>query len=197
MANKFICVEYDKFTNKRETSMDSMDLLVEYEYYFKINLRHVSTPKSEDLLLDLLYRGEDWFYLNKGKLIININDVENIVLEPHESYSDMTKIGFELDEKCEESDWYVISQDILKKICDAKSVDFQIRGESIVEVNANKFIKYAQVFYNGFYNEEAYKEVLEEKLDYISPAEDDEDDDNSANGETTGTTIILSYAPHR
>jgi hypothetical protein len=201
MANKFIEVEYDKFTNKRETSMDSMTLLEEYDCYFKINLRHVSTPRSEGLLIDLYYRGDNWFFLRNGKLIININNVENISLEPNESFSHvMDSYDDEEDGKCEEEDYYEIDREILKKICDAKCVDFQIRGEAVLEANGERFIKYSQVFYNGFYDEDAYKEVLEENIDFISPADDGDDDDeesgrkdstNDASGNGCMVTLLL------
>ena len=45
-------------------------------------------PDLDTLVLDLNYDGDDWFFLSNGNLTININDVENIVLEPHESYTD-------------------------------------------------------------------------------------------------------------
>ena len=203
MANKFIEVEYDKFTNRRDSFMSPMQLhyndeeeddLIDSDDTFTIKLRHVSSPESEGLLLDIRFRGEDWFFLRNGKLIININGVENIALEPHESYADLVNKAFTRDETvCEESDWYEIDQDILKKICDANSVDFQIRGERIEEFSGNKFIKYAQVFYNGFYDEEAYKEVLDEKLDYIYPAddEDEEEDDSTSNSSGSGCMVML------
>ena len=197
MANKFIEVEYDKFTNKRNTSMCPMTLTEWYGGYFNIDLRHVSTPKSEGLLIDLYYRGDDWFFLRNGGIIININNVENISLEPHESYSHVKdSYNYEEDSKCEEEDYYEIDKEILKKICDAKSIDIQIRGESVEEVNANKFIKYAQVFYNGFYDDEAYKEVLDEKLDYIYPAVDEKDEEgeksaNDSSGSGCVVTMLL------
>ena len=147
--------------------------------------------------MDIRFRGEDWSFLRNGKLIININGVENIALEPHESYADLVNKAFTRDETvCEESDWYEIDQDILKKICDANSVDFQIRGERIEEFSGNKFIKYAQVFYNGFYDDEAYKEVLDEKLDYIYPAVDEKDEEgeksaNDSSGSGCVVTLLL------
>lgn len=198
MANKFIEVEFDKFTNKRVTSICPMTLMKGYTIYFSISLRHVSIPGHEGLLINLFYKGDGWFFLRNGEIIININNVENISLEPNESYArvvdsyDLTENG-----KCSELDYYEIDREILKKICDAKSLDIQIRGKYVEEVNANKFIKYAQVFYNGFYDEEAYKEVLDEELDYIQPAddyEDDEDDENdSANGSSGNGCMVTLF----
>jgi len=200
MANKFVYVEYDKFTNRRESYMSPMTLdYDDDDFYisegtFCINLRHVSSPESEGLVLDVRFNGEDWFFLRSGKLIININGVENIALEPHESYAKVVDKPFSRHEtECEESDWYEIDKDLLKKICDAKSIDFQIRGEGVEEFNGNKFIKYAQVFYNGFYDEEAYKEVLDEKLDYICSDDDDDEegDDSTSNSSGSGCMVTL------
>ena len=204
MANKFIMVDYDKFTNKRETFMAYISLTMKYEedednyfpYYLDIRLRHMSVPESEDLLLDVSYAGRDWFFLRNGRVIININNVENITLEPHESYTEVTNEF----RSCREADYYIISQEILKKICDAESVDIQISGESdVAEVNANEFIRYAQIFYNGFYDEEAYKEALEKQekvkqgeLDYIYYDEDEEDDgETKESGESCMVTLLL------
>ncbi len=126
--------------------------------------------------------GEDWAYLSSGQLIVNINDVENIELEPHESYSRVIENSYipKYNGKCEESVYYEIDKYILKRICDAKSVDFQIQGNGgadVYEVNANNFIKYAQVFYNEFYDEDAYKEVFNENLDFLHPVVEDDDEE--------------------
>lgn len=203
MANKFIMVDYDKFKNKRETFMAYISLTEKYEedednyfpYYLDIRLRHVSVPESEDLLLDVVYAGRDWFFLREGRLIININNVENITLEPHESY---TKVTNEY-RSCEEHEYYIISKEILKKICNAESVDIQISGESAVdELNANEFIRYAQIFYNGFYDDEAYREALEKQekvkkgeLDHIYYPDEDEDDETKGSGESCMVTLLL------
>lgn len=161
MANRFLKVDYDKFANKTVTSMKD-------EYYVRANviklnamLRHVSTPDLDTLVLDLNYDGLDWFFLRNGNLTININDVENIVLEPNESYTD-TYTGYS-DCHCVESDFYQLDQELLKKICDAKTLDFKISGATTYDIaNGNSFIEYAQKFYNGFYDEEAYKEAVAE-----------------------------------
>jgi len=163
MANNSVKVDYDKFENKTITSMKDEYCVIEKNSY-KLNamLRHVSTPKDESLVLDLIFDGwmDDWFFLRGGNLIININDVDNIVLDPHESYT-RTYRGF-LDElHCVESDWYLFDKELLKRICDAESLEFKISGsKSYIIANANNFIKYAQLFYNGFFDEEAYKEMV-------------------------------------
>ena len=156
MANRFLKVDYDKFANKTVTSMkDEYNVSDSGVIMLKAMLRHVSMPDLDSLVLDLDYVGPEWFFLRNGNLTININDVENVVLKPHQSY---TNNHYCL---CVESDWYQLDQELLKKICDAKSLEFKISGAKVYDiVNGNRFIEYAQKFYNGFYDEEAYKEVV-------------------------------------
>lgn len=60
-----------------------------------------------------------------------------------------------------ESVYYEISKDLLKKICDSKSLDFKIVGKNrSCENNANNFSVYAQQFYNGVYDSQSYSEIL-------------------------------------
>jgi len=161
MANRFLKVDYDKFANKTVTSMKDEYRVGANALKFRAMLRHVSMPDLDSLVLDINYDGLEWFFLSHGNLTININDVENIVLEPHESYTD-TYTGYE-DCHCVESDWYQLDQELLKKICDAKTLDFKIAGATTYDIaKGNRFIEYAQKFYNGFYDEEAYKEVVAE-----------------------------------
>lgn len=173
MANKFVEVRHDKFTNTTTTQtclgypiyrFDPPESSADLQVY----IQHISTPDIEDLLLRLYYtdrsNGEGWFFLRNGKFIININGVENIELEPHEVYAEVSANFSYESKKCNECDDYFISQEILKKICDAKTIDFKIiGGRQVVESCVNTFINYAQRFYNGFYDENAYIEALEEQ----------------------------------
>lgn len=197
MANKFIKVDYDKFENKRVTTIPSIEVIqVGNHYqddwcYFKVNFRHVSTPNTDALLLDLFYRGKDWFFLRNGRLIININNVENLVLEPNESYSETGENTYG-DITCDESDWYEINQEILKKLCDAKTIDFKIIGENkSVQASLNDFILYAQRFYNGLYDENAYLDSMNELLEeekYLANA-----NSNSNSGNGCIVTLLMAF----
>lgn len=161
MANRFLNVDYDKFANKTVTSMKDKYYVRAKAIRLNAMLRHVSMPDLDALVLDLDYDGLEWFFLRDGNLTININDVENIVLEPHESYTN-TYTGYS-DCHCVESVFYQLDQELLKKICDAKTIDFKISGATTYDIaNGNSFIEYAQKFYNGFYDEEAYKDAVAE-----------------------------------
>lgn len=160
MESKFINVSYDKFENRKNSSMPYMRI---YEGWITVNvsLMHISHPQSEELYLRIIcLRREDWVYLKEGNLILNINDVENIVLKPyHVQMEPKHNIDYA------ENALYIIDQDLLRKICNAETLDMKISGREISDsFSATNFIKYAQFFYNGFYDENAYKEVLGEEI---------------------------------
>lgn len=159
MANNYVKVENDKFNNKTVTTMKKPYRLTKTTLggLYHLTLRHVSAPSHDSLLIDVYYQGFDWAFLRNGSMIININNVENIELEAHESYSDTMTVGESVE--CVESDYYEINQEILKKICDAQSVDIKIAGSNTEKVKeANQFIEYARHFYSDFYDENAYKD---------------------------------------
>ena len=196
MANRFLKVDYDKFANKTVTSMKDEYNVRANVIKLKAMLRHVSMPDLDSLVLDLNYDGLEWFFLSHGNLTININDVENIVLEPHESYTD-TYTGYE-DCHCVESDWYQLDQELLKKICDAKTLDFKIAGATTYDIaKGNRFIEYAQKFYNGFYDEDAYKEVVAEPTPKPKPAATESAPSQSSTSASSSgcmVTILMAFS---
>ena len=196
MANRFLKVDYDKFANKTVTSMKDEYNVRANVIKLKAMLRHVSMPDLDSLVLDLNYDGLEWFFLSHGNLTININDVENIVLEPHESYTD-TYTGYE-GCHCVESDWYQLDQELLKKICDAKTLDFKIAGATTYDIaKGNRFIEYAQKFYNGFYDEDAYKEVVAEPTPKPKPAATESAPSQSSTSASSNgcmVTILMAFS---
>lgn len=196
MANRFLKVDYDKFANKTVTSMKDEYNVRANVIKLKAMLRHVSMPDLDSLVLDLNYDGLEWFFLSHGNLTININDVENIVLEPHESYTD-TYTGYE-DCHCVESDWYQLDQELLKKICDAKTLDFKIAGATTYDIaKGNRFIEYAQKFYNGFYDEDVYKEVVAEPTPKPKPAATESAPSQSSTSASSNgcmVTILMAFS---
>ena len=181
MANKFIKVDYDKFEDKRKTTMNYPYVLWyntepiehgntdrekrnyvmngKFVEYICAEITHMSLPEEDSLFIDIRTCLSSRYFLRRGYFVININGVENIRLEPEEIYSNFD------NHRHRESCCYEINQEILQKICVAKSVDFKISGDrdlSSVVVNANEFITYARRFYNGFYDENAYLDSLNE-----------------------------------
>ena len=153
-VNEYMSVIYDKFENKTTTKM-------KYSFSlgpsFKLKLRHVSMPAGDILVLDINYDGDDWFFLRQGEVIININNVENIVLKPNESYTD-TYTSYH-DVHCVESDYYELTQEQLKRICDANTIDIKISGAQEAKIFQAALLRlHAQRFYNAVYDSNAYPE---------------------------------------
>lgn len=184
MESTFLTTETDKFKNKTTTEcVNPYVIKNEYDDLMTASFMHTSTPEVDALGINILYASTDWMFLRDGELIININNVENVVLKPKEAYTDTIRGNFEAYSKvakveltgsdsvhCWEGAWYGLSQDILKKICDAQSIDMKIGGGKTSEtVSANSFITYSRLFYNAFYDNEAYKDTVEKNSKQISP----------------------------
>ncbi|MBR2265339.1 MAG: hypothetical protein IJ882_01485 [Paludibacteraceae bacterium] len=90
-------------------------------------------------MIDVLYRGEQYIFLRAGSLIIRLNDSKNIKLEPHETFLRKDNESYY---NCVESDYYEISQDLLKEICDASSIEIQISAKNTLVEIIDKEKKY-------------------------------------------------------
>ena len=79
MGNNFVEIINDKFKNKTTTKMRTKICLKDSGLIdkdkFVIGLRHVSMPNTDCSVVDIEYSGKDWFFLRRGELIININNV--------------------------------------------------------------------------------------------------------------------------
>lgn len=172
MENDFLTTKVDKFKNLIYTETTYPYVVKnEFNKATVANIHHRSTPNGDSLTIEIFHVSGGWIFLRNGRLIFNINNVENISVNPYEVengtltgdiayYSNIFKVDLEgLDDvHCWEHDSYEISQDLLKKICDANTLDIQIIGGSYsFDVNANDFINYSRQFYNAFYDNDAYK----------------------------------------
>lgn len=197
MENNFLEKEFDKFKNTTVTK-SAYTYVVQDDKYSTTTIEtcHVSAPSGNLLSFKVvLVNADDWCFLRNGKMILNINNVENIVLKP----TDISTTTFHgnkfiiahnfqrVDDACDDGVQrlycievvsYAISQEILKKICDAKTVDVQISGDAgvgvVAEANVNGFIDDCRLFYNAFYDNEAYVNTVEEENRRIAKAESDE-----------------------
>lgn len=162
---QFIKKTYNKFEGK--TTMEGMPCLMEQrgkiQWFF--SLRRIMTPEFDDVVIDIHHYSPDWFFLRDGKLIFNIDDSKNIVLNPHESYTDVgsQQGGFENQPTVvtEESCFYELSIEELKQICDAKHLDIQVTGDSEEkQMDGEMFRLYACSFYNMVYDNSIYKDAM-------------------------------------
>ena len=199
MTNKYVTEKKDSFKNI--TTIESYELnyqlsprkltLTENAVF---NFRHVSTPTIEGLLIDVHFRSSElnktgiksgslsrglasyageWAFLRNGELIIQIDGKENIPLTPHESDSDVTTNSLTNASACEELVWYEIDQEILSKICNAKSVMMQLSGsKGSWTLDGHDFIFLAKTFWNGFYDSSMYTDEIQHSESVSAQRED-------------------------
>ena len=162
--------EVDKFANKTTIKMNKEYRLSRSVgnlggHGAKLQIRYVSIPETEKIIIDYHYNNSyDYLYLDNGKLIIRLNDSENISLDfickgkrERSVYEDNNG---NVDYEYYEDNYVEIDKETLRKICDAESVEIQVSGGNTKEYStdkANGFIDYCRTFYNELYNETAYE----------------------------------------
>jgi len=175
VSKRFIYQSFDKFKNRTDTKWsDPMlkknfgakwdlyiwEMSVGYgenrsRSHLILYLRHVKTPEIDSIVIDYSYTANDWIYLRNGKLIVNLDGVENIELTPHESDTDVRNGG-----RCTEKGFFDISKENLKKICDSNSIDVRVSGaSSYLELEGKGLLKFqfmCRSFYADLYDDHSY-----------------------------------------
>lgn len=122
---------------------------------FDLTLRMVKINGVESLVFDYKYRSSDWIFLKNGNLIVHIPGGENIVLQPHESNTDVRDGG-----KITEVGYYQISKEDLKTIADGENLSVRVSGDSkafeLEEKGLLKFQFMARSFYADVYEDSTY-----------------------------------------
>ena len=172
-----LAVDSDKFENKSQTSTEIpyyADDGLWQEEKWTLSYRHYSTEEREELLIDLeLHNLEEEVRPYEGKLYFLINGVQRIALDAHGRYHPEMEYAF-----------YILNQDILKQICEAKTLEIKIEGRfgsKIVPfdhkendssyptndaITGEGFILFSQCFYNEFYGSLEYPEALNNYIKY-------------------------------
>lgn len=170
MSN-FVTIEEDKF-EKKTTYKNSKHLtLVGTSLYPWTIERHLNyrrlvvMPDHDSLVMDIYVKSyqTDWPGLNFGKIIMLV-DGETITLEAHENWHD--NHVYNGNSTYEESCYFEIGKDLLKRICDSKSFNMQLYGDNgkgEVE-NVNAVVVYSKLFYNAVYDNTAYTDVVANAL---------------------------------
>lgn len=155
-----------KFTNKFfSLTLEGRELC--------LTLRHLQMPTIDALVLDYIYHSTEWLFLRHGNMIINIDDRENITLQPTEADTDVRDGG-----NITERGYYSITKEQLKKICDAQKVAIKVSGQAtylIIDENTKrgtdisispdaKFLFMCRAFYAGMYNDTTYEPALEKAI---------------------------------
>jgi hypothetical protein len=135
---------------------------------FIISLRHVESPEGAALAFDYIFNGADWLFTQS--IIININGVENIKLEAHELDRETETSTYSNNVDCVEKGYFIITKELLKKICDAEDLDVCVNGKSrrIEFENEDKsgkngilrFRFLCRVFYSELYEDNTYDEWI-------------------------------------
>lgn len=177
---KYLVEVFDKFEQKTTTRTlplnkyrDQTLILWSLEtnenhrnYSLAANIRHIKSPKINSLMFDFDLIGENWLFFREGKLFLVI-DFENIEIHANESYTEVNPDGLG---GIREGVYYLIDQEILKKICSAKDFSIRLSGTKFIDLddNANKsFQMMCKRFYNNFYDSTSYLDDLVEKEDLI------------------------------
>ena len=159
----FMAQVVDKFNDKTTSTVNVKLALPTNEAFNNttFGFRHVSTPKFDALILDVMVQHLDWYHFENGELTFNINGVKNIKLKPHNQGKDVATIDHTT--YVFENNYYEMTQEQLKELCDAKSLDIQLSGKGCaIEMSGQEFISYCQLFYNQFYDETMYTSAATE-----------------------------------
>lgn len=177
---RFIYKNFDKFKNRTDTSWNDPQLgkvfgakwennwSMDVGYgensstqKFDLKLRHVKSPELDSIVIDYDWRAKDWFFVRNGKMIVNIDGIDNIELEPHESDTSVGKYG---GTTLQEIGFYNISKEQLKQICDAKEISVRISGgSSYFELKDKGLLKFrfmCRSFYADLYEDSSYDEWI-------------------------------------
>lgn len=171
MSN-FVTIDEDKF-EKKTTYQNTKHLKINGTNqcpWFDGNLNYrriVAMPDHDSLLMDIEVHstlGNDWPNLNAGKIIMLIDGETVTIDELHENWHDC-----DVDDGktyYEESCYFEIDKDLLKRICDSKSFCMKIYGGNLQgEVgNVNAVVVYSKLFYNAVYDNTAYTDVVANAL---------------------------------
>lgn len=179
MEKQFITSTYDKFAEKTTTISKPHKIIIGIDVRgkgmrkYQIGLRHIKSPDINALVIDVLLNTPEWVFIRSGKIIIK-TDNEKFEVDAVENYSKVLghqKVGDSYqDLGQEESVFYKINQEILKKICDSESFEMRITadGSYFDFVEGNKllinFKTMCKQFYNNFYDSSEYVESLNVKV---------------------------------
>jgi hypothetical protein len=170
--DNFITIDEDQF-EKKTTYQNSkeLDLIITSGPLCSCNIsyrRVVVMPDEDRLVIDLKldYDGSNWLNLNSGKIIILVDGEAITLNQPVENYHDC-KVYDKGETHYEESCYFEIDKDLLKRICDSKSFGMQIytNGGRMGVDNVNAIVVYSKLFYNAVYDSTAYTDVVANALE--------------------------------
>jgi len=200
---EFVSIQEDKFQNKtsyQNTKNLNLDFQSEWIIEALFNYRRIVVmPDRDELLFDMQVTAwcTDWPHLNQGQIILMI-DGRSVTLSPCENWHDCETHDGKTTYK--ESCYYIISKDLLKRICDSKSFGMKLYGgNGDAEIsNVNAIVVYSKLFYNVVYDSTAYTDVVANALNEFTRSGADLSnfskislDGSGANGGCMGVLLLM------
>lgn len=194
--NKFLKQEYDKFKDKTTIKLvnpiaarpSKHATIYCSEDDTTVDFRHISTPEFKSLVIDLKTITSRDTNLCAGKLWLIIDDNQRYTLEANENYTDSFGESLQ-DVSC----FYEVSTELLKSICDAKSIEIRLTAQSDAEYadfSIPKFQWAACVMYNEIVDNTAYNDVIQQGSS-INPFEKSENAEPDIEGLKKKSVISL------
>lgn len=145
-----------------------------------ISLRYHSSETGDAILLDLQYSGSgDQPHIDQGNLFLLINGTKRYSFVPHLNQPASASENFDFFGNkyisWNESMYYEISEEILREMAYAYSVEFKVTGASVArEVKEDgerpSFIIIAKALYNAIFDNSAFIEDLENEKQRLEGA---------------------------
>lgn len=145
-----------------------------------ISLRYHSSETGDAILLDLLYKGfGDQPHIDQGNLFLLINGTKRYSFVPHLNQPASASENFDYFGNkyisWKESMYYEISEEILREMAYASSVEFKVTGASVneeIEEDGDRpsFIIIAKALYNAIFDNSAFIEDLENEKQRLEGA---------------------------
>jgi len=152
----------------------------------KYGLRYIKTPEFTSIVIDYDFYGKDWLFIRNGQLQINLDDVDNVVLEPTESNTEVSYLG--IAGWVSEVGYYNITEEELKKITYAKKIEVRFTsGKGSGDVTGPGLIRFE------FMVKSMYQDITGDKhnFDWLKSMEPDKS--KSESGCFVATAAMGSY----
>ena len=123
----------------------------------KFDFRYVDVAEnSPTLIIDLAAISKIELNLKEGELTLLLNDNERLTLNPHENYSEPYLESYHI-----ESNWYALTEEELKTLCDANSIEMRVtNGHEYADIATEDVQLLARRFYNAVIDDMAYTDDL-------------------------------------
>lgn len=161
-VNRFFSVDYDKFNQKLTVQIKEQLKLEQINGNLsvlepKIGFRYVDSSKIPPFwLIDIIATSKNGLNLNKGELLLLLDETNRLSLQPHESFSESYLENYHI-----ESDWYEITKEELKALCEARIIEMRItNGYGYADISTYGMQVTARRFYNAVIDSTAYTDDL-------------------------------------